>query len=115
MLDQRPPGDCPRVLRVGSNERLNSATVSCLAPSSVAVTSTYVAPEESVRDSLIDIRTTVFTLGRALRLLLDAGDEEKQWRGTPDQLEVIRTATAATPEHRFPSVRSLVNAWQAAA
>lgn len=41
------------------------------------------APEEFVRGSLIDIRTTVFALGRALRLLLDAGDEEKEWRGTP--------------------------------
>ncbi|MEU6927389.1 hypothetical protein [Streptomyces sp. NPDC046631] len=27
-------------------------------------------------------RTTIFALGPALRLLLDAGDEEKQWRGT---------------------------------
>jgi len=75
----------------------------------------YMAPEESVRGSLIDIRTTVFSLGRALRLLLDAGDDEKQWRGTPEQLEVIRTATATAPERRFPSVRSLVDAWQAAA
>lgn len=75
----------------------------------------YMAPEEFVRGSLIDIRTTVFALGRALRLLLDAGDEEKEWRGTPEQLEVVRTATVADPERRFPSVRSLVDAWQAAA
>ncbi|MFE7358397.1 serine/threonine protein kinase [Streptomyces sp. NPDC057543] len=75
----------------------------------------YMAPEEFARGSLIDIRTTVFALGRALRLLLDAGDEEKQWRGTPEQLEVIRTATATAPERRFPSVRSLADAWQAEA
>ncbi|MEV6057859.1 serine/threonine-protein kinase [Streptomyces sp. NPDC052107] len=75
----------------------------------------YMAPEEFARGSLIDIRTTVFALGRALRLLLDAGDEEKQWRGTPEQLEVVRTATATSPGRRFPSVRSLVDAWQAAA
>lgn len=73
------------------------------------------APEESVRGSLIDIRTSVFALGRTLRLLLDAGDEERQWRGTPEQLRVVRRATATAPEHRFSSVRALVDAWQAAA
>ncbi|MGW6984425.1 serine/threonine protein kinase [Streptomyces sp. NPDC054932] len=77
--------------------------------------SRYMAPEEFVRGSVIDIRTTVFTLGRALRLLLDAGDEEKEWRGTAGQLAVIQKATAATPERRFPSVRSLVDAWRVAA
>lgn len=76
--------------------------------------SRYMAPEEFVRGSVIDIRTTVFTLGRALRLLLDAGDEEKQWRGTSGQLAVIEKATAAAPECRFHSVHSLVNAWHAA-
>ncbi|MGW5465368.1 hypothetical protein [Streptomyces sp. NPDC003996] len=75
----------------------------------------YMAPEEFARGSLIDIRTTVFAPGRALRLLLDAGDEEKQWHGTPEQLEVVRTATATSPGRRFPSVRSFVDAWQAAA
>ncbi|MEU9026796.1 serine/threonine-protein kinase [Streptomyces sp. NPDC048383] len=76
--------------------------------------SRYMAPEEFVRGSVIDTRTTVFNLGRALRLLLDAGDEEKQWRGTPSQLAAIKKATAAAPEHRFRSVHSLVNAWRAA-
>ncbi|MFF4748235.1 serine/threonine protein kinase [Streptomyces sp. NPDC001268] len=75
----------------------------------------YMAPEESVRGSVIDIRTTVFNLGRALRLLLDAGDEENWWRGTPHQLSVIRRATAADPPARFPSVRSLADAWHEAA
>ncbi|MFE7809285.1 hypothetical protein ACFU51_32380 [Streptomyces sp. NPDC057430] len=76
--------------------------------------SRYMAPEEFVRGSLIDIRTTVFNLGRALRLLLDAGDEETQWRGTPAQLAVIVQATAREPENRLPSVSALVDAWQAA-
>ncbi|MFD9601272.1 serine/threonine protein kinase [Streptomyces sp. NPDC059970] len=75
----------------------------------------YMAPEEFVRGSVIDIRTTVFNLGRALRLLLDAGDEEEQWRGTPHQLSVIRRATAADPPARFPSVRALADAWHGAA
>ncbi|MET9606722.1 hypothetical protein ABZZ17_16860 [Streptomyces sp. NPDC006512] len=74
----------------------------------------FMAPEEFVRGSVIDTRTTVFILGRALRLLLDAGDEEKQWRGTPRQLTVVRKASAAVPESRFPSVHSLVAAWHAA-
>jgi hypothetical protein len=30
-----------------------------------------------------DERTTVYNLGRAIRLLLDAGDDERAWRGTP--------------------------------
>ncbi|MFI1853082.1 serine/threonine protein kinase [Streptomyces sp. NPDC020480] len=74
----------------------------------------YMAPEEFVRGAVIDIRTTVFALGRALRLLLDAGDQERQWRGTAAQLEVVGTATSAAPERRFPSVQSLVEAWRSA-
>lgn len=76
--------------------------------------SRYMAPEEFVRGSDIDVRTTVFNLGRALRLLLDAGDEEDQWRGTRGQLAVIQRATAADPQERFPSVRSLVETWSTA-
>ncbi len=74
----------------------------------------YMAPEEFVRGSLIDIRTTVFNLGRALRLLLDAGDEETQWRGTPAQLTVIAKATASEPKKRLPSVSALADAWHTA-
>ncbi|THA57258.1 serine/threonine-protein kinase [Streptomyces sp. A1136] len=74
----------------------------------------YMAPEQLVRGSLIDTRATVFTLGRTLRLLLDAGDEERRWRGNPEQLEVIGRATAGAPERRFPSVGALVDAWRVA-
>ncbi|MFJ6783883.1 serine/threonine protein kinase [Streptomyces yangpuensis] len=77
--------------------------------------SRYMAPEEFVRGSVIDVRTTVFNLGRALRLLLDAGDAEDQWRGSRDQLAVSQRATTADPAGRFPSVRSLVEAWRTAA
>ncbi|MFF3020432.1 serine/threonine protein kinase [Streptomyces sp. NPDC057939] len=76
--------------------------------------SRYMAPEEFVRGSIIDIRTTVFNLGRALRLLLDTGDEEGQWRGTPDQLATVKTATDPDPVRRFHSVLSLATAWHAA-
>ncbi|MFE5770467.1 hypothetical protein ACFQ7O_19125 [Streptomyces sp. NPDC056485] len=77
--------------------------------------SRYMAPEEFVRGSVIDVRTTVFNLGRALRLLLDAGDAEDQWRGTRSRLAVIQEATTPDPTGRFPTVRSLAEAWRTAA
>lgn len=63
---------------------------------------------------MIDVRTTVFVLGRALRLLLDAGDEERTWRGSPAQLAVIERATAREPAHRYVSVEALTQAWRGA-
>ncbi|MFI6009044.1 hypothetical protein ACIBAG_09455 [Streptomyces sp. NPDC051243] len=72
----------------------------------------YMAPEEFIRGSTIDIRTTVFVLGRALRLLLDAGDEEQAWRGSRAQLAVIQRATADDPAHRYGSVEALTQAWR---
>jgi serine/threonine protein kinase len=72
----------------------------------------YMAPEEFAKGSTIDIRTTVYVLGRALRLLLDAGDEEQEWRGSSAQLAVIECATDVDPVHRFASVKALVKAWR---
>ncbi|MBZ4017405.1 serine/threonine protein kinase [Streptomyces purpurogeneiscleroticus] len=74
----------------------------------------FMAPEEWVRGAVIDVRTTVYTLGRTARLLMDAGDEERAWRGTPRQRAVIARATCADPPHRFPSVRQFVGEWRAA-
>ncbi|MFB6530134.1 serine/threonine protein kinase [Streptomyces sp. NPDC056399] len=74
----------------------------------------YMAPEEHLRGALITPRTTVFTLGRALRLLLDAGDTEQAWRGTPAQLAVITTATGPDPADRHASVSALAAAWRTA-
>ncbi|MBT2472707.1 serine/threonine protein kinase [Streptomyces sp. ISL-66] len=74
----------------------------------------YMAPEEFQRGAVIDQRTTVFNLGRLLRLLLDGGDEEQDWRGTGAQLTVITTATAPNPTDRYPSVRDLAQAWSSA-
>ncbi|MFJ2832024.1 serine/threonine protein kinase [Streptomyces sp. NPDC087263] len=73
----------------------------------------FMAPEEFVRGAVIDTRTTVFTLGRAARLLLDAGDEERAWRGTPQQLAVIELATEADPDARFENVHTFADAWRA--
>ncbi|NUK32296.1 serine/threonine protein kinase [Streptomyces lunaelactis] len=72
----------------------------------------YMAPEEFAKGSTIDIRTTVYVLGRTLRLLLDAGDEEQEWRGSPAQLAVTECATAVDPVLRFASVETLVKAWR---
>jgi serine/threonine protein kinase len=71
----------------------------------------YMAPEEFAKGSTIDTRTTVYVLGRALRLLLDASDEEREWRGSASQLTVIEQATADHPAHRFASVEALARAW----
>ncbi len=74
----------------------------------------FMAPEEHRRGARIDERTTVWNLGRAIRLLLDAGDDERAWRGTPAQLAVVAHATRADPAERHPSVSALAAAWHAA-
>ncbi|MFE1942356.1 serine/threonine-protein kinase [Streptomyces massasporeus] len=72
----------------------------------------FMAPEEWRRGSRIDTRTTVHALGRAVRLLLDAGDEERAWRGTTEQLAVVGRAVRADPRERFTTVEELVAAWR---
>lgn len=74
----------------------------------------FMAPEESVRGALIDTRTTVFTLGRAARLLLDSGDEERAWRGSPAQLAVLARATRRDPAERFATVHRFAAEWRTA-
>lgn len=69
----------------------------------------YMAPEEWVRGSTIDERTTVFTLGRALDHLLDSAHG---WRGQESQRKVIDRAAASDPAERYADVASLVDAWQ---
>lgn len=73
----------------------------------------FMAPEEFQRGATIDVRTTVFVLGRAIRLLLDATDVEQQWRGTDEQLAVVAAATRPDPAERYADVASLAKAWRA--
>ncbi|GAA4989932.1 serine/threonine protein kinase [Yinghuangia aomiensis] len=73
----------------------------------------YMAPEEFTRGAVIDERTTVHALGRALRLLLDAGDCESAWRGTGAQLGVVNHATAPSPGDRYATVCELAAQWRA--
>jgi serine/threonine-protein kinase len=68
----------------------------------------YMAPEEWVRGSTIDERTTVFVLGRTLHHLLDS---KRGWRGRESQSRVIDRATAPDPGERYQEVGSLVAAW----
>jgi serine/threonine-protein kinase len=70
----------------------------------------YMAPEEWVRGSTIDERTTVFVLGRTLHHLLDS---EQGWRGRESQRKVVDRATAPGPGERYQEVDSLVAAWRA--
>ncbi|HEY5889433.1 MAG TPA: serine/threonine protein kinase [Acidimicrobiia bacterium] len=71
----------------------------------------YMVPEEFVRGSMIDRRTTVFNLGRTLEILLDSSNG---WRGSDEQARVAVRATAADPAERFDSVQQLVEDWIAA-
>jgi serine/threonine protein kinase len=68
----------------------------------------FMAPEEFVRGSSIDERTTVFTLGRTARVLLG---EAGQWRGSARAERVVDRATATDPAVRFASVEALARAW----
>ncbi|MEU6144244.1 serine/threonine protein kinase [Streptomyces sp. NPDC047081] len=74
----------------------------------------FMAPEERRRGAVIDIRTTVYVLCRAVRLLLDVGDGEDAWRGTAAQLAVVERGTRVDPGERYPGVRELVEAWRSA-
>ncbi|MDZ5447564.1 serine/threonine protein kinase [Micromonospora sp. 4G57] len=71
----------------------------------------YMAPEELVRGAVIDQRSTVHTLGRAIQHLLDSADG---WRGSPAQDQVATRATRAAPADRYPDVAGLVAAWRSA-
>ncbi|CAM5667862.1 hypothetical protein SALBM311S_12162 [Streptomyces alboniger] len=75
----------------------------------------FMAPEEWRRGAVIDLRTTVYVLGRAARLLLDAGDDERAFRGARAQAAVIERATRPDPGERFQSVGELATEWRAAA
>jgi hypothetical protein len=74
----------------------------------------FMAPEEFCRGATIDLRTTVYVLGRSIRLLLDATDVEEQWRGTAEQLAVVSVATQSDPALRYPDVPALTSAWRSA-
>jgi serine/threonine protein kinase len=73
----------------------------------------FMAPEEWHRGARVDIRTTVYALGRSAHVLLDGG-ERRAWRGTAGQLAVLERATRTDPAERFVGVREFTDAWRAA-
>ncbi len=66
----------------------------------------YMAPEEFVRGSVIDHRTTVHLLGRAVHHLLDS---DAGWRGTDRERAVVERATDPAPDRRHQHVAELVD------
>lgn len=72
----------------------------------------YLAPEERTVGATVDERTMVHLLGRTARVLMDAGDQEQAWRGTPEQLTVLVRATRPNPAERYRSVAEFVQAWR---
>jgi serine/threonine protein kinase len=79
---------------------------------------TFMAPEEWQRGATIDERTTVYTLGRFILVLLGASrhgaPERAAFRGNDQVFELALRACATDPADRFASVADLHHAWVAA-
>ena len=74
----------------------------------------FMAPEEFKEGALIDERTTVFTLGRTMSVLLGDGTLAREaFRGTEAQHAAMAGACRADPDERFRSVADLASAWRA--
>lgn len=73
----------------------------------------FMAPEEFERGALIDERTTVFTLGRTMSVLLGDGSLGRPtFRGTETQYRTMMTACSPDPSARFQNVAELALAWR---
>jgi serine/threonine-protein kinase len=74
----------------------------------------FMAPEEYEKGALIDERTTVFTLGRTVSVLLGDGTLDREaFRGTDAQFASMVRACRANRAERFQSVADLARAWRA--
>ena len=73
----------------------------------------FMAPEEWVRGSVIDQRTTVYSLARTAAVLLgDRAGSPESFCGTPAMQAIIDRATHRDPKERFPSVDAFARAWR---
>lgn len=73
----------------------------------------FMAPEEFERGALVDERTTVFNLGRAVSEFLGDGALGKErFRGTEDQHRVMTRACEPDPAARFQSVADMARFWR---
>jgi hypothetical protein len=71
------------------------------------------SPQEFELGALLDERTTVFTLGRTVLVLLGGySGDGRPFRGKPEQLRVARAATELDPADRLPSVAAFARAWR---
>jgi serine/threonine protein kinase len=75
----------------------------------------FMAPEEFVLGAPVDVRTTVFTLGRILRHFGTGLSEDlSQFCGGAAMADVVDRATRPERPQRFSSVEELAAAWSAA-
>jgi serine/threonine protein kinase len=74
----------------------------------------FMAPEEFQRGAIVDQRTTVFHLGRTGRVLLDAGDLDREFRGSRAMAAVLERATQPDPSARHATVAEFVGDWRRA-
>jgi serine/threonine-protein kinase len=73
----------------------------------------FMAPEEFERGAMIDERTTVFTLGRAISVFTaDGGLGRAGFRGSRSQYRALTKACNCDPAARFQSVAALARAWR---
>lgn len=74
----------------------------------------YMAPEEFERGATIDLRTTVFTLGRLMwHFGTGLTEDVADFCGTPAQAEVVRRAWAPRPSDRWADPARFAAAWRA--
>lgn len=72
----------------------------------------FMAPEEFERGATIDLRTTVFTMGRLLVTFLSDGTLAREpFRGTDAQHRVMCRACEPKPADRYPSVLDFYRDW----
>jgi serine/threonine protein kinase, bacterial len=75
----------------------------------------FMAPEEFTKGALIDQRTSVFTMGRAVLVLLGDGTTNPEaFRGSVRLLRVATRACQPQPEERYDSLPEFCAAWRAA-
>jgi hypothetical protein len=74
----------------------------------------FMAPEEFVRGSTLDGRTTVFQLGRTAAVLFDPPRGSEREPVPPALVPVIARATAQEPDDRYEDAGALLRAWRSA-
>lgn len=76
---------------------------------------TYMAPEEFTLGAAIDLRTTVFTLGRLIwHFGTGLSESVTDFCGTAAQADVARRAWAANPQDRWADPGAFIAAWRSA-